>query len=464
MATSLADPTYVGDLGNGLIRRWSTPADCTKIGDLFARVYRDGPDHPLNLPAADEARVFMSEGFPLMGAGDFAVVEDQSKADRPLVACVSCWRREWSYGGIRFGVGQPENVATDLAYRNRGLVRALFAMFHARSAAQGHLVQAITGIPYFYRQFGYEYVLDLGGRRIVAADAIAAQQPEEASPYHLRLATLEDIPELVALYNRRRDASLIWQETDEAYWRYHITGWTDPAIAQREMTLIGMLGRLYMIVDSAGAVCGYTWLATKRWESDLAIFALELAPQVNGQIALAALLPRLRSYGEQIPPVAGNAKPFSELRFHLGRSHPVYDLLGQKLAPHYEAPYAWYVRVPDLPAFLGQIAAVLEARLAASSLIGHTGELKIDFYRGGLRLQFAQGKLAAVEPWQAPAYGDSADAGCPALTFLQLLFGYRSLAELRAIFPDVWANDAAVLLINTLFPAQPSTVYSLTYT
>lgn len=464
MAISLADPNYVGDLGNGLICRWSTRADCAKIGDLLARVYRDGQDDPLNLPAGDEARVFMSEGFPLMGAGDIAVVEDCSKPDHPIVACTCCWRRVWSYGGIPFGVGQPENVATDVDYRNRGLVRALFAMFHARSAAAEELVQAITGIPYFYRQFGYEYVLDLGGRRFVEADAIAAPSATQSDKYHLRLATLEDIPSLLALYNQRRHASLVWQETDEAYWRYHVTGWADPAIQGRELPLIGMVGRLYMIVDDNANRCGYTWLATKRWDSDLAIYALEFAPHVNGQVALAALLPQLRIYGEQSPPVAGNIKPFRALCFHLGRSHPVYDLLGKTLAPRAEPPYAWYLRVSNLPAFLRQIAPVLEARLAASVLTGHIGELKIDFYRAGLHLRFEQGKLITIETWQAPPYGDNADAGCPALTFLQLLFGYRSLAELRAIFPDVWANDGVVLLINTLFPAQPSTVYSLTFT
>ena len=35
-----------------------------------------------------------------------------------------------------------------------------------------------------------------------------------------------------------------------------------------------------------------------------------------------------------------------------------------------EPPYAWYVRVPDMPAFLRHIAPVLEARLGG---IDHAG-------------------------------------------------------------------------------------------
>ncbi|MEZ4662125.1 MAG: GNAT family N-acetyltransferase [Caldilineaceae bacterium] len=281
---SLADPTYTGDLGDGLVCRWSTGADLDKIMDLYATVFRED-DEPLNRGAGDEARVFMSEGFPLMGAEDFALVEDTSQPERPIVAATSFWRRQWSYGGILFGVGQPENVATLAAYRNRGLVRALFDMFHARSAAAGHLAQAITGIRYFYRQFGYEYVLDLGGHRAVPLASIPAKADSEPEPYALRPATLDDMPDLQTLYNQRRAASLVWHETDDAFWRYHVTGWDDAAVQDRDPALVGLIGKLHMIVDGDGKTCGYAWLASKRWGRSQFVFALELFPHVNWQRA-----------------------------------------------------------------------------------------------------------------------------------------------------------------------------------
>ena len=37
---------------------------------------------------------------------------------------------------------------------------------------RGELVQGITGIPYYYRQFGYEMALDLGGGRMCYAPQI----------------------------------------------------------------------------------------------------------------------------------------------------------------------------------------------------------------------------------------------------------------------------------------------------
>jgi hypothetical protein len=39
-----------------------------------------------------------------------------------------------------------------------------------------------------------------------------------------------------------------------------------------------------------------------------------------------------------------------------------------------------------------------------------------------------------------------------------LLFGWRSLAELRAAFPDVEIHDEVVALLNALFPKRPSWV------
>ena len=120
--------------------------------------------------------------------------------------------------------------------------------------------------------------------------------------------------------------------------------------------------------------------------------------------------------------------------------------------------YAWYVRVPDVPRFLRHVVPALERRLLESPLGGYSGELRISLYRGGLRLVFEDGRLKLAESWRSPAYANSEDAAFPPLVFLQLLFGYRSLDELRYAFPDVWVKDEAELVLKTLFPMKPSWV------
>jgi hypothetical protein len=48
------------------------------------------------------------------------------------------------------------------------------------------------------------------------------------------------------------------------------------------------------------------------------------------------------------------------------------------------------------------------------------------------------------------------------LTFLQLLFGYRSLEELKYAYPDCWTKtDDALALLDIIFPRQPSEVWAV---
>jgi hypothetical protein len=143
----------------------------------------------------------------------------------------------------------------------------------------------------------------------------------------------------------------------------------------------------------------------------------------------------------------------------LGEEHPAYDVLHDRL-PRVRAPYAWYLRVPDLPGFLRLLTTLLEDRLASSPYTGHTGELKVTFYKDGLKFTFEAGRIKQIEPWQPTPVGHAGDAALPGLTFLQMVFGYRSFAELDNIYPDVWAdNDDAYGILNVLFPRQPSNVW-----
>ncbi|HEV2660746.1 MAG TPA: GNAT family N-acetyltransferase, partial [Ktedonobacteraceae bacterium] len=188
------DATERRDLGNGLLARWSSAADTENIAHLIGMVFREKADEPENTYMANSVRRMMRGDYPLMGPNDYAVIEDTRKEGNPLAACTCLWRQTWEYEGIPFEIGRPEYVATDPNYRRRGLVRVLFDMVHQRSANEGHPVMAITGIPYFYRQFGYEYALDLDGRGTVYTALIPPAREEEPEPYTLRDATPEDLP------------------------------------------------------------------------------------------------------------------------------------------------------------------------------------------------------------------------------------------------------------------------------
>jgi GNAT superfamily N-acetyltransferase len=192
-------------------------------------VYREKAEEPPNTNSMRVMRRLMNGDHPFMGPNDFGVIEDTSKEGNPVVACTCLWKHTWTYEGIPFSVGRPEMVATDPAYRNRGLIRALFEMVHQRSEAEGDLVQAITGIAYFYRQFGYEYALELEDRRAIPIALIPRAKEGESEPFTLREATGEDIPEIAALYNRRRASSIV---SESMWWDIQgKSGWISIVVA-----------------------------------------------------------------------------------------------------------------------------------------------------------------------------------------------------------------------------------------
>lgn len=446
---TITSATYRRDLANGLILRWSTAEDTDKIAQLISHIFRSSAEEPANIHMADAVRRQMRGDYPLMGPGDYAVVEDTSKDNHPLVACTCLWRQDWQYEGIRFQIGRPEFVGSDPLYRRRGLIRSLLEMVHARSEAEGHLVQAITGIPHFYRQFGYEYALDLGGQRATPLSLIPGLKEGKQEPYTLREATTGDISFIQACYNRRSADSVVWTPVPDQYWHYEIEAWK--ANPERDRT-----SSTQIILDTENTPRGFLMTAPRRWGRDLPVWVLETAAGVNWLALMPPVLRALQIYGQQIPTGKPDVEALSEISFMLGRTHPAYDALGQALAPRYEPPYAWYVRVRDLPAFLKSIAPALEKRLENSLVAGYTGELKLDFYRGGLRFTFSDGRLTTAEHWNVPIYDSNAGAGFTALIFLQLLFGHRSLDELRYAFPEVWANPDSAVVLNALFPARPS--------
>ncbi len=176
------------DLGDDLVLRFATVADTDALAEFNHTMHDDLPE--VN-HIGDLTRDFMSDEHPLMGPGDFTLVENRKTGE--IVSSMNLISQVWSFGGIPFNMGRPELVGTLENYRRRGLVRRQFEVIHALSAARGELMQGITGIESYYRLFGYEMAMNLGGMRIAYPRDFPKFDAEE-SPYRLRPATSADLP------------------------------------------------------------------------------------------------------------------------------------------------------------------------------------------------------------------------------------------------------------------------------
>jgi hypothetical protein len=292
--------------------------------------------------------------------------------------------------------------------------------------------------------------LNLGGGRLGYPPHIPRLREGETEPYRVRPARDEEgdlgfILELYEQATRRYRVSCIW---NQALLRYELVGKSPENINRLEFCMVESL---------QGETLGFLAHPPYNWGPTLPATLYELKPGVSW----AAVTPTVLRYLEQTGQAQAGKEAFGAFGFWLGEKHPVYEVIPERL-PRVRKPYAWFIRVADLPGFLNHIAPALERRLEGSTLAGHTGELKITFYNQGLHLVFEAGRLAQANAWRPEPLGHSGDAGFPGLTFLQLLFGYRSSEELKYAFPDCFTKtDDAVALLELLFPRQPSDVWAV---
>jgi hypothetical protein len=358
---------------------------------------------------------------------DIIFVEDVATGE--IVSSLLLLPWTLSYSGVSLPVGEMGMVGTLESHRGQGLVRIQTAFFMQRLRERGCLLSLIQGIPYFYRQFGYEYAMPLeGGLRLSGRELPA---PSEAG-FTFRPATVEDIPTLQRHYDAAMHDLDIRVVRDEATWRYLLA---EPAGS-------ALRCETWLVEDAAGDVAGYFRLPDFHFDEELA--ANEVS-RLSGDAALAALHWLKQAAAERCKPGIRLNLPAGCTLMQLARSLGAHDL----------GTYAWQVHVPDLVALLRAIGPVLEQRLADSPFAGLNRELQLCFYRDSVSLRFESGKLAAVQP-SGPAQGA---INFPPLTFIPVLFGHRTVEQMRTAYPDVSVGGSVQLLFETLFPPLASFIY-----
>ena len=440
------------DLGGGLVLRRATAEDTEPMSEFHTVVSSLTTERNESLGAWP--RDLMGGAHPTMGPGDFTLVEDTDTG--AIVSSLNLISQTWTYGGIEFGVGRVELVATDPDYRRRGLVRAQMEVVHGWSAARGEKVQAITGIPWYYRQFGYEMAIENEGGRSGYEQNVPRLDDGEEEPFRVRPAEEADLPFIDDLYRQGAKRYLLSSVRDEEMWCYELQGRRPRTYAGREIRIVesATSGRVGFLVHMHSLSDG-----------DLAAEVYELRPGVPWIAATPSVIRYMGRTGKEYA-ARDNAGAFRGVAFALGSEHPAYHA-AKELLPRTNRPYAWYIRVRDIPDFVRHIAPVLEQRLASSPAAGHTGELKLSFSTDGLRLGFESGRLAVVDKWMATQRDSrlvprERDTLIPGLAFLKMLFGYRSLEDLEYAFPDcIVSSEEARGLLDVLFPKQISHLWGI---
>ncbi len=433
------------ELEDGLVLRWATAEDTEAVAK-FNAIHEDGPS--MNGLIQNWTRDLMNGRHPTTSASDFLIV---TNATGDIVSSSCHISQTWGYDGIEFPFGRPEIVATSPDYRRRGLVAKQFDLLHELSASRGELMQGITGIPWYYRQFGYEMGVDLGGSRRYqfppqkkkAETGTEKDKDKEAKKrYSWRKATTEDVSLLQALYDNHCQNSMIYTVRPENEWRHELEGHHPNSIVSKDC---------FIVEDDNGRTVAYTRFAC--WNHHVFVNEVGARADISLRAVGLEMLKLYETFAKKRQEKTG--EEMIGVVFSFGRHHDLYEALDPELASAVK-PYAWYIRIPDMKAFLHKITPVLETRLAESVMASHEGKLKLNFYRrGALQITFTAGKITEIVDYEM-AHQRDADANFPGLQFIQLVCGRREIDEIQHIHADCHANNGAKVLLKILFPKRNS--------
>jgi hypothetical protein len=445
LESALTDQTEViKTLDDNLVLRHARIEDANALADFFGEAFKW---HKAGEPGRGNMAWtldLMSGRHPTTKANDFTIVENT--ADGSIVSACGYISQRWTYDGIEFGMGRPEIVATHEDYRGRGLVRLQFDVLHSWAESRNEPVQVIGGIQYFYRQFGYDRAIEQFNGRSGSLSFVPTLKAGEKEPYLVREASDQDLPFLKEMYSEFCSRSMLACLWDDEYWHYDIH-------QRNEMHRMNRC----IVETPDGSPVGMIGYGTGLSGGLVRLETYELRKGVSWLAVTPSVLRYLRRIGDEW--AAKDQAQCSGVIVGAQKDHPIFTSYPDRF-PQKHAPWVWYVRVPKLTGFLTLITSALEKRLADSAAANYSGSLTISFYRDGLKLVFDRGRITKVEKWM-PTVPDSGQAAFPDLTFLQLLFGYRSLAEIRHAWPDCVADAEATVLLDALFPRRLSYVASV---
>ena len=241
------------ELGDGAVVRGARLDDIPALASLIAD--RMGPEDQVDLEMVAETED---------GLAGICLVE---KGGLP-VATATLLDEEVRVGTVTLPAGQIELVASSTSVEHRGYVRALMDWCHQVSAARGHVIQVMIGIPNFYRQFGYEYAIPMHPWATLNTDITSPDG------INVRSATLHEIPDLQRLQSTVQNSFDVAAPHQPNCWSWLIRGTSSEIwLAERTSAEGSRIEGVARVVGERGSELAVGEIAADSAEATRALLA-----------------------------------------------------------------------------------------------------------------------------------------------------------------------------------------------
>ena len=356
-------------------------------------------------------------------------IEDNSTGQ--IISLLTLMPLEWRFEGVLLPVCEMGFVGTLKEYRGKGLIGKLNEFYERVMMERGYLLSCLRGIPYYYRRFGYEFVLSLDERFSLSPNQIPSM---ELSHIDIRKASRKDIGYIENQYNSNSNSFLISNsfDTESFYFKFMNESFDDNKLSA-------------YIIEENGKPEGYFLIGMSFDNEVYTIITPQLSPP-----QMIKLLQHLNEYPKKEKDLILNVAEFSgfgKFLFSIGKL---------------QSNYGWQIKIPNLKRFFESIKDILENRVKKSKFNDLSKTVIISDYKQSIELIFVKGKIEAIKIESGYPDVEKCDVRIPGAMLLKLLLGDRTVDEINYIVKDARINPSSKKLIEILFPkvnSIPDTYY-----
>lgn len=351
----------------------------------------------------------------------------------------------WTYEGIQLRVLELGWVGTLPEYRRRGLVRALYHHWERMFFKDAFDMSVITGIPYYYRQFGYDFVIPMDQSVSLTINQIpdcGKDDPPDYMNLNIRDAEASDIYDMMRLFDEHASSLLVTVPRTRELWE----------IQEHWQRVFDMVFSSKVITSGTKTVGYFRYLQNR--EKDLKTPHRAVVRVVESSIESYDAVMRTLQY------LRKTATDLGLFRILVtGPSTNNLCRVATSLGGIEHRGWKYQMRIPHMDKFLMRIAPALEHRLSQSMFKGLTRDVFVNTYQHCYKMSFNAGRLEKVEDIGMPEVEQYHDVRLAPLSFARLVLGANNVDEISSFNIDSLVSPSWRLLMETLFPKKESSVY-----